>query len=272
MMESGSSSKDTSTNSFSGSHRKSSVAGFQYMRKVSTSFMRKPKKTASHFFKNREDRKSISVDDVKSFEEAESASELPKFSLKVRSLPRDGQIRIGSMYPDSISPARSDVMPLGASAFSSSEQMSYSKGRSYSITYDNFNYVNPETLNKGDTENKEIEIQKQLESRQLKSMREDLAQCKKDFEGLKENFDMFKKEVREGIDNLTSLVKEDEIRYTKLCYQLSNVTDLHQTQLQYLHTIVDNMEEDNNKRQDDVVLDVLCEKLSMLESRISKLQ
>ena len=81
-----------------------------------------------------------------------------------------------------------------------------------------------------------------------------------------------KKKVCDGIGNLNALFKEDEIRNTKLCYQLSNVADLHQVQLQYLHTIVDKMEEHNNKRQDDVVLDVLCEKLRMLESRISKLK
>ena len=269
-MESESGSKDTGTNSFSGSHRKSTIAGFQYMRKVSTSFMRKPKKSAADFLKTQENRKSISVDDVKSFEEAESASEVPKFSLKVRSLPRDGQIRIGAMYPESISPAMSDVMPLGASA--STEQISYFKGRSHSITYDHFNYINSEMLNKEETRAKEIKEQKELESQELKHMKEGLDQCKKNFEGLKENFDSFKKEVRDGIYNLTALIREDDIRYAKLCYQLDNVTELHKTQLQYLHTIVDNMEEDNNKRQDDVVLDVLCEKLSMLESRISKLQ
>ena len=42
---------------------------------------------------------------------------------------------------------------------------------------------------------------------------------------------MDKKEVRDGIDIFTALVKEDELHYTKLCYQLSNFSDLHQIRL-----------------------------------------
>lgn len=258
-MENEGSSKDTSTSSISGDSRSSSLGGFKYFRKVSTSLLRKPKKSASKFRESREDRKSISVDDVISLNDEESVTKLPKFSLKVRSLPRDGQIRSSSMYPESISPARSDVLPLHGSNFSSSEQMFLNKPRSYSITYDQFNYLNSVTSNQEES------------SSELRSIKESLAQCKKDFDELKTNFELFKKEFRDGIESLTALVKEDETRYTKLCYQLSNVTDLHQTQLQYLHSLVDNMEEDNNKRQDDMVLDVLCEKLSMLETRILKL-
>ena len=178
-----------------------------------------------------------------------------KFSLKVRSLPRDGQIRSGLIYSESISPARSDVMPLGASAFSSNEHIISKCGRSYSITYDHFTHINSETLTKEEIVENE---RKELETREITAMKEDVAQCKKDFEALKENFDLFKQEFRDGIDKLTTLVKEDENRYTRLCYQLSNVTDLHQTQLQYLHSVIDNMEEDNDRRKDDVLLDVLC--------------
>ena len=270
-MENEPNSKDTSTSSFSGSSsrgKKSSVAGFQYMRKVSTSFIRKPKKTVPNTLITRENRKSISVDDVVSFKEEDGETNLPKFSLKVRSLPRDGQIPSNLTYSESISPARSDVMPLGASAFSSNEHIISNKRRSYSITNDHISYINSETFN---NDAKEAQEQKEKEAKEMSAMREDLAQCKKDFETLKTNFEQFKEEFRDGIDNLNALVKEDENRYTRLCYRLSNVTDLHQTQLQYLHSVIDNMEEDNDRRKDDVLLDMLCEKLSTLETRITKL-
>ena len=258
-MENEASSKNTSTSSISGDSKSSSIGGFKYIRKVSTSFMRNPKKSASMFRKSREDRKSISVDDVNSLMDEENTTDLPKFSLKVRSLPRDGQIRSASIYSESISPARSDVLLLQDSNFSNSEQILSNKPRSYSITYDHFNYINSLPSNKEEP------------SSELKAIKENLAQSKKDFHELRANFELFKKEFHDGIESLTALVKEDENRYTKLCYQLSNVTDLHQTQLQYLYSLIDNMEEDNNKRQDDMVLDVLCEKLSMLETRILKL-
>ena len=106
---------------------------------------------------------------------------------------------------------------------------------------------------------------------ELNNIREALANSKRDVEQLKAHFESFKTEFRDSIDSLKLLIKEDEDRYTKLCYQLHNVTNLHQTQLQYLQSIVENMEENTSHRQDSCILDLITEQLKSLETRILRL-
>ena len=264
-MDNEESSKETSTSSVSLDNRKSSIGSFKYVRKMSTSLIGKPSKLAASFRRVREDRKSMSAEDVMTLQRKEIQEELPNFT-KVRSLPRDGQIRRGSVYGEltdnkSISPAKSDVIPLRECHNESDEMLSTNKGRSYSITYDNISYINSDKATQ----------MKSSPDPWLVNYKEEVTHCKEDIEQLKTNFELFKKEVRVGIENLKVLIKEDEDRYIKLCYKLHNVTDLHQTQLQYLQSLVDIREEDNNKNQDEFMLDVLCDNLKKLETRILKL-
>jgi hypothetical protein len=265
-MDNEESSKEASASSVSVDSRKSSIGSFKYVRKVSTSLIGKPIRLAASFRRvRREDRKSMSAEDVIILQRKETQEELPSFT-KVRSLPRDGRIRSGSVYCDlpdqkTISPAKSDVMSLRESHNESDEMLYMNKGRSYSITYDHFSYINSDHS-------------AQMRSSPdpwLKAAKEEFTQCKEDIEKVKTSFDLFKKEVREGFENLQVLIKEDQDRYTKLCYKLHNVTDLHQTQLQYLQSLVVIREEDNNKNQDECMLDVLCDNLKKLETRILRL-
>ena len=267
-MEKETSSKDTSSTSSVSMENNSSASygSLKYVRKVSSNLVRRPKKITDSFLKvtRREKRKSVSANDVTSVDRNDTPIEIPNFS-KVRSLPRDGEIRSSTSYyeligSDSMESAKSCAMPFEEPLTSDDELVLASKGRSYSITYNNFSYLN--------TISKDTNMQP---TSGIDIIKEELAKCKQDFEDLKVNLDSFKKEFREGIENLRSLIKDDEIRYTKLCYQLHNVTDLHQTQLQYLHSLIGNMEGDNNKKQDECVLDMLFEKLNMLETRIVKL-
>ena len=109
------------------------------------------------------------------------------------------------------------------------------------------------------------------EEHDLNKIKQDLSQCKKDVKKLKENLNQFKQEFQEGIENLNYQLKQDQQRYIKLCYKIDNVTDLHQTQLEYLHSLIKNMEEDNNREQDECLLSMLCENLQKLETKILRL-
>ena len=82
---------------------------------------------------------------------------------------------------------------------------------------------------------------------------------------------MFKKEFHEGIEKLHLQIKEDENRYTKLCYRIHNITELHQNQLQYLQSMVENMMEENNEENDECIIEELHEKLRLLDTRIVRL-
>ena len=66
--------------------------------------------------------------------------------------------------------------------------------------------------------------------------------------------------------------KEDENRYTMLCYRLNQVSDLRQAQLQDLQSLVEKMDEDESIKEDnECIISILNEKIKVLESRILRL-
>ena len=108
-------------------------------------------------------------------------------------------------------------------------------------------------------------------SSELDNINKEISKCKHDIEEFKSKFFDFKDEVYEGLANLYKQFREDDDRYTKLCYKIDHITDLHQTQIEYLHSLVENHETDNHKTHEKFLFDVLCEKLDTLESRLKRL-
>ena len=105
------------------------------------------------------------------------------------------------------------------------------------------------------------------------SIKEAIVECKKDMEVFKNNLALFQTEFHDGAEKLNLQIKQDEDRYKKLCYQINNVKDLHQTQLQYIYSIMDHMDTDQyNKPIEPCIIDVLRERIIALERRLSYLK
>ena len=240
---------------------KTSKGNHSYIRKVSDNIINRPRKFAKSFKMGRQ--KSTSVDDLVTLQgNGDSTKHLPNFT-KAITLPRDAQPYSQSLYNELIKhdsmTTNESSSPFEDARSSDEEVILASKDRRLSAIHHQYS-------------NLTTEFPEQKESTsELNNIREALANSKRDVEQLKENFDSFKTEFRDSIDSLKLLIKEDEDRYTKLCYQLHNVTDLHQTQLQYLQSIVENMEENTSHRQDSCILDLITEQLKSLETRILKL-
>ena len=80
------------------------------------------------------------------------------------------------------------------------------------------------------------------------------------------------KVIQETMMKIDTQLKEDENRYTMLCYKLNQVSDLRQAQIQDLQSLVEKMDEDESTKEDnECIISILDEKLKMLESRISRL-
>ena len=255
------SSNDASSTTASSKITKLSKGSHSYLRKVSDNIIDRPRKLAKSFRMGRQ--KSTSVDDLVTIEgNVNSTKRFPDFT-KVRSLPRDAQPYSQSLYNelikhDSVTTNESSS-PFEDARSSDEEVILASKDRRYSAIHHQYS-------------NLTTEFPEQKESTsELNNIREALANSKRDVEQLKAHFESFKTEFRDTIDGLKLLIKEDEDRYTKLCYQLHNVTDLHQTQLQYLQSIVEKMEENTSHRQDSCILDLITEQLKALETRILRL-
>ena len=240
---------------------KTSKGNQSYMRKVSDNIINRPRKFAKSFKMGRQ--KSTSVDDLVTLQgNGDSTKHLPNFT-KAITLPRDAQPYSQSLYNELIKhdsmTTNESSSPFEDARSSDEEVILASKDRRHSAIHHQYS-------------NLTTEFPEQKESTsELNNIREALANSKRDVEQLKANFESFKTEFRDTIDGLKLLIKEDEDRYTKLCYQLHNVTDLHQTQLQYLQSIVENMEENTSHRQDSCILDLITEQLKSLETRILKL-
>ena len=240
---------------------KTSKGNHSYIRKVSDNIINRPRKFAKSFKMGRQ--KSTSVDDLVTLQgNGDSTKHLPNFT-KAITLPRDAQPYSQSLYNELIKhdsmTTNESSSPFEDARSSDEEVILASKDRRYSAIHHEYS-------------NLTTEFPEQKESTsELNNIREALANSKRDVEQLKANFESFKTEFRDTIDGLKLLIKEDEDRYTKLCYQLHNVTDLHQTQLQYLQSIVENMEENTSHRQDSCILDLITEQLKSLETRILKL-
>ena len=240
---------------------KTSKGNHSYIRKVSDNIINRPRKFAKSFKMGRQ--KSTSVDDLVTLQgNGDSTKHLPNFT-KAITLPRDAQPYSQSLFNELIKhdsmTTNESSSPFEDARSSDEEVILASKDRRLSAIHHQYS-------------NLTTEFPEQKESTsELNNIREALANSKRDVEQLKANFESFKTEFRDTIDGLKLLIKEDEDRYTKLCYQLHNVTDLHQTQLQYLQSIVENMEENTSHRQDSCILDLITEQLKSLETRILKL-
>ena len=240
---------------------KTSKGNHSYIRKVSDNIINRPRKFAKSFKMGRQ--KSTSVDDLVTLQgNGDDTKRLPNFT-KAITLPRDAQPYSQSLYNELIKhdsmTTNESSSPFEDARSSDEEVILASKDRRYSAIHHEYS-------------NLTTEFPEQKESTsELNNIREALANSKRDVEQLKAHFESFKTEFRDTIDGLKLLIKEDEDRYTKLCYQLHNVTDLHQTQLQYLQSIVENMEENTSHRQDSCILDLITEQLKSLETRILKL-
>ena len=240
---------------------KTSKGNHSYIRKVSDNIINRPRKFAKSFKMGRQ--KSTSVDDLITLQGNEdSTKRLPNFT-KAITLPRDAQPYSQSLYNELIKhdsmTTNESSSPFEDARSSDEEVILASKDRRHSAIHHQYS-------------NLTTEFPEQKESTsELNNIREALANSKRDVEQLKANFESFKTEFRDTIDGLKLLIKEDEDRYTKLCYQLHNVTDLHQTQLQYLQSIVENMEENTSHRQDSCILDLITEQLKSLDTRILRL-
>ena len=240
---------------------KTSKGNHSYIRKVSDNIINRPRKFAKSFKMGRQ--KSTSVDDLVTFQgNGDSIKHLPNFT-KAITLPRDAQPYSQSLFNELIKhdsmTTNESSSPFEDARSSDEEVILASKDRRLSAIHHQYS-------------NLTTEFPEQKESTsELNNIREALANSKRDVEELKSNFESFKIEFRDSIDNLKLLIKEDQERYTKLCYQLHNVTDLHQTQLQYLQSIVENMEENTSHRQDSCILDLITEQLKSLETRILRL-
>ena len=106
---------------------------------------------------------------------------------------------------------------------------------------------------------------------QLENVREEISKCKNETEKLKDKLREFQEEFRQGIDIINQQLKEDEDRYTKLCYQLDHITEWHQLKINHVTSLLQNFEMDSNRFQDKIIFEVLYDKIETLEKRLLKL-
>ena len=106
---------------------------------------------------------------------------------------------------------------------------------------------------------------------QLENVREEISKCKNETEKLKDKLREFQEEFRQGIDTINQQLKEDEDRYTKLCYQLDHITEWHQLKINHVTSLLQNFEIDGNRFQDKIIFEVLYDKIETLEKRLLKL-
>ena len=105
----------------------------------------------------------------------------------------------------------------------------------------------------------------------MENVREEISKSKNETETLKDKLREFQKEFRQGIDILNQQLKEDEDRYTKLCYQLDHITEWHQLKINHVTSLVQNFDIDSNRIQDKIIFEVLYDKIETLEKRLLKL-
>lgn len=110
-----------------------------------------------------------------------------------------------------------------------------------------------------------------LEKAKLEILNIKLSECKKDIEAFKSKFYSFKEEVHVGINKLYSQIKQDEGRYSNLCYRIDHITDLHQTQMRYFDSLIRESQNRDNKSIDTFLFDMLCDKINGIDKRISNL-
>ena len=221
--------------------------------KSSTSLL-KLRHESSRKLNYHENRNSILADFIVLYEEMMNRYSELRNITKARSLPRDGQIRSNAA--------------CGRASDEKSIVSNKRKSQTFPLEKHQIHALGDRTslLSANIPTNKDQNL-----ASKWNKIRQGMSQCKKDIEEFKESLNQFKEEFYEGVSNIYCQLKEDEDRYTRLCYKINNVTDLHQTQLEYLNNLVKNMEEDNQRKQDECVLGILCEKLEMLDTKIERL-
>lgn len=116
-----------------------------------------------------------------------------------------------------------------------------------------------------------LKLKSERNDDQWKTIREQISKCKNETEKLKDKLKELLEESRQGIDTINQQLKEDEDRYTKLCYQLDHITEWHQLKINHVTSLVQNFEIDSNRIQDKIIFEVLYDKIETLEKRLSKI-
>ena len=122
-----------------------------------------------------------------------------------------------------------------------------------SIIYENENFIAPK-----------------VENTDLQELRNELVKCKRDVDEFKSKFYILKEEVHIGINKLYTQIKIDEERFSKLCNKIDHITNLHQTQIKYLESLITTSDKDR-KSMDSFVFNGLNDHITAIEKRITKL-
>ena len=244
---------------------KSSCGGFRYVRQVSNSLIARPRKLATSLLISRENRKSFSAENFTSLYTEDSDIEVPIFT-KVRSLERKGRAHSSSSCcdrgdKDTVSTPKRHTIPPRKTKTTILDDISKSNDSAHYLSNDSFGHFSNESSSRMPS------------SAKFDSIKEAIVECKKDMAMFKNNLALFQTEFHDGAEKLNLQIKQDEDRYQKLCYQINNVKDLHQTQLQYIYSIMDHMDTDQcTKPIEPCIIDVLSEKIIALERRLSYLK
>ena len=240
---------------------KSSCGSFRYMRQVSNSLIARPRKLATSLLISRENRKSFSAENFTSLYTEDSDIEVPIFT-KVRSLERKGRAHSSSSCcdigdKDTVSTPKRHTIPPRKTKTTILDDISKSNDSTHYLSNDSFGHFSNESSFRTPSIAK------------FDGIKEAIVECKKDMEVFKNNLALFQTEFHDGAEKLNLQIKQDEDRYKKLCYQINNVKDLHQTQLQYIYSIMDHMDTDQYiKPIEPCIIDVLSEKIIALERRL----
>ena len=244
---------------------KSSCGSFRYMRQVSNNLIAKPRKLATSLLISRENRRSFSAENFTSLYTEDSNIEVPIFT-KVRSLERKGRAHSSSSCcdigdKDTVSTPKRHTIPPRKTKTTILDDISKSNDSTHYLSNDSFGHFSNESSSRMPSTAK------------FDGIKEAIVECKKDMEEFKNNLALFQTEFHDGAEKLNLQIKQDEDRYKKLCYQINNVKDLHQTQLQYIYSIMDHMDTDQcTKPIEPCIIDVLSEKIIALERRLSYLK
>jgi hypothetical protein len=262
-MEKEESSKDTSSSNNSINSHKFAKGSLNYMRQVSGNLLEKPKKLATSLLKAHERKRSVSTNDILSLDIKKMHAHSPGFP-KVQSLGREVQMRSSSSYSDlgdntSVAAAKRYTLPYIRPQIFISADDSREGYNTSPITHDSHAYFNA-----GPTDSVSSPTDVNI-------IKQEITQCNNDVREFQTSINLFKKEFLEGIENINEKIKEDEDQHTRIYNKIHYITDLHQKQLEYLKTTIEDMDKDINTAKDDCIIDVLQEKLSILETRIGNL-
>ena len=226
-------------------------------RRISNIVFHRPKKWASSVLKggSKSNRKSVSEPDFSNMYRDQLHCYRPFPDLKVRLLER--QRNFCSSEP------RFSVC--------SETSMVTQPRRSWSVDQCQ-NLIMPELfLQESNVSLYEKSSSQKLEHAKLEILNSKLSECKKDIDEFKSKFYAFKEEVHDGINKLYVQIKQDEERYSNLCYRIDHITDLHQAQMRYFESVIPDSQKQYNKSIDTFLFDMLCDQINGIDKRISNL-